>query len=209
MPKSIRFSVGRGGQNVLPQDVMTVQYLLNCVPPSKGGPSTELVIDGIVGPKTMEAIANFQRGGLSSPDGRVDPGGPTLSRLQAFDPYPGQPMPPIPSYLKSPRGDKQGDDPGMKKDPWGAKQGYASGGQASPLDWALKEAFVPGGYKGNWAGNKSPYTPYGDKSGPANPWGDKKGYAPGGEKTGGWSSHKQGSNPWDWNDGSVKKGYGG
>lgn len=40
MAKGIRFSVGRDGQNSLPLDVMTVQYLLNCVPSSKGGPST-------------------------------------------------------------------------------------------------------------------------------------------------------------------------
>ena len=38
MPKAISGSVGRGGR-FPPSDVMTVQYLLNCVPASQGGPS--------------------------------------------------------------------------------------------------------------------------------------------------------------------------
>lgn len=32
MPKTIAGSVGRGGRNYPASDVMTVQYLLNCVP---------------------------------------------------------------------------------------------------------------------------------------------------------------------------------
>ncbi|HNY42859.1 MAG TPA: peptidoglycan-binding domain-containing protein [Bryobacteraceae bacterium] len=169
MPKSIRFSVGRGGQNVLPQDVMTVQYLLNCVPTSKGGPSPELVVDGIAGPKTMAAISDFQRGSLSSPDGRVDPGGPTLARLQQFDPYPDQPMPPAASFPKSPAGyKKESGPPGYKdlkipgwkqagqpgyKDLWpgGTKQAGSPGNykQASPEGYppATKQAGTPGDYK--------------------------------------------------------------
>ena len=47
MPKAISGSVGRGGRNFPPSDVMTVQYLLNCVPASQGGPSPELAVDGL------------------------------------------------------------------------------------------------------------------------------------------------------------------
>jgi len=126
MPKVIRFSVGRGGQNSLPQDVMTVQYLLNCVPYSKGGPSPELAVDGIAGPKTAAAITCFQRACITHADGRVDPGGPTLSRLQQFDPYPGQPMPASPAFKQ---GDKQVQPKGIK-DP--NQPGYKQAGFKDP-----------------------------------------------------------------------------
>lgn len=116
MAKVIRFSVGRGGQNSLPLDVMTIQYLLNCVPASKGGPSSELVVDGIAGPKTMAAITDFQRNQLTGPDGRVDPGGPTLSLLQQFDPFPDQPMPPTAASAKSQFSHKKWSEPAGAKD---------------------------------------------------------------------------------------------
>lgn len=92
MPKTITGSVGRGGKNFPPSDVMTVQYLLNCVPATQGGPAKELAVDGAAGPKTIAAIEGFQRklGGFA--DGRVDPGGATLRALQTRDPYPNQPM---------------------------------------------------------------------------------------------------------------------
>lgn len=114
MAKGIRFSVGRGGQNSLPLDVMTVQYLLNCVPSSKGGPSPELAVDGIAGPKTMAAITAFQRGHLTCPDGRVDPGGPTLALLQEFDPFPDQPMPPTAAGARSQFAKKWSEPAGAK-----------------------------------------------------------------------------------------------
>lgn len=90
MPKTITGSVGRGGKNYPPSDVMTVQYLLNCVPATQGGPAKELVVDGAAGPKTIAAIEGFQRklGGFA--DGRVDPGGATLRALQVRDPNPNQ-----------------------------------------------------------------------------------------------------------------------
>lgn len=90
MPKTINGSVGRGGKNYPPSDVMTVQYLLNCVPATQGGPTKELAVDGAAGPKTIAAIEGFQRklGGFA--DGRVDPGGATLRALQARDPNPNQ-----------------------------------------------------------------------------------------------------------------------
>ena len=111
MPKPIRYSVGRGGRNTSPQDVFTVQYLLNCVPCNQGGPMPELAVDGIAGPKTVAAIMRFQRGCLAFPDGRVDPGGPTLARLQQFDPFPFIPIPPMPMHHK---GDKAYGHPGHK-----------------------------------------------------------------------------------------------
>ena len=82
MPKNIGGTVGRGGRNFPALDVMTVQYLLNCVPAAAGGPMQELAVDGAAGPKTIEAIEKFQRGNGCVCDGRVDPGGATLRNLQ-------------------------------------------------------------------------------------------------------------------------------
>jgi peptidoglycan hydrolase-like protein with peptidoglycan-binding domain len=79
MAISIRGSVGRGGTNRF-EDVCVVQELLNkqSIPPL-----SPLAVDGIVGPKTIAAIESFQRRvlSISHPDGRVDPGGPTLAAL--------------------------------------------------------------------------------------------------------------------------------
>jgi peptidoglycan hydrolase-like protein with peptidoglycan-binding domain len=72
--------------------VVTVQFLLNCVPVQQGGPQPELVMDGIAGPKTNRAIEVFQLRNLGFADGRVDPGGRTLRALQQFDPAPNQPL---------------------------------------------------------------------------------------------------------------------
>ncbi len=89
MAKAIRGPVGAGGGN-RPADVFTVQYLLNLVPKSQGGPSPELAVDAICGPLTKAAILKFQKAGGAPCDGRIDPGGPTLKKLLAFDPYPTQ-----------------------------------------------------------------------------------------------------------------------
>jgi hypothetical protein len=53
------------------------------VPPIDGGPSPQLKIDGICGPKTIKAIRDFQmkQFGWSGADGRVDPGKQTIERL--------------------------------------------------------------------------------------------------------------------------------
>ena len=79
MPIIIRASVGRGGVNRF-EDVRVVQELLNKHTPPRMQP---LTVDGIVGPKTIAAIEDFQRRVLSMihPDGRVDPDGPTLRAL--------------------------------------------------------------------------------------------------------------------------------
>jgi len=77
----ISSSVGKGGVNQR-HDVITVQTLLNDNI-RKFGPLTDLKVDGLAGPHTVAAIEAFQRRlvGMSQPDGRVDPHGPTLKAL--------------------------------------------------------------------------------------------------------------------------------
>jgi len=64
----------------LPSDVKVVQALLNA---NLTIPLSLLALDGICGPATIFAIRKIQRRYLNSkaPDGRVDPGGPTLHFL--------------------------------------------------------------------------------------------------------------------------------
>lgn len=88
--KNIRGSVGRGGRNRF-DDVRTVQYLLNCVPRSAGGPWRELRVDGVAGELTLRAVGRFlQRCGGG---GRFTPRGAALRELWTFDPYPKMRMP--------------------------------------------------------------------------------------------------------------------
>jgi peptidoglycan hydrolase-like protein with peptidoglycan-binding domain len=101
MSKKIQTSVGLGGQN-LPANVLNVQYLLNCVPVWQGGPSPELALDGLVGPKTIGAIKKFQTAAFGKADSRVDPGGQTINALLPFDPYPEQPVAPPSAVGKVP-----------------------------------------------------------------------------------------------------------
>lgn len=91
MPKRIQASVGFGGRNS-PADVMTAQYLLNCVPAVQGGPIRELAVDGLCGPLTMGAIKKFQTAAIGRTDGRIDPGGNTIQALLQYDPAPNQPI---------------------------------------------------------------------------------------------------------------------
>lgn len=67
-------SVGRGGINRA-EDVRKVQQLLRQAGADPGP------VDGIAGPRTIGAILGFQQRFLTRPDGRVDPGGRTLARL--------------------------------------------------------------------------------------------------------------------------------
>jgi len=77
----ISASVGAGGAN-LRNDVVAIQSLLNSVSSASGGPATPLKVDGIVGPLTIGAIRRFQSANhLAVVDGRIDPGGQTLTRL--------------------------------------------------------------------------------------------------------------------------------
>src|SRR5262245_32788287 len=86
MESSITASVGAAGGSNSHQDVTTVQTLLNRVPERAGGPVPGLAVDGICGPKTIAAIRKFQvrQFGVSGADGRVDPRGRTLARLNGF-----------------------------------------------------------------------------------------------------------------------------
>lgn len=74
-------SVGQGGDN-LPNDVRTVQHALNRHDLT---PLTRLEEDGRCGPATIRAVRQFQvrHLNMTSPDGRVDPGGRTLRRLSS------------------------------------------------------------------------------------------------------------------------------
>ncbi len=74
MALRIEGPVGRGGTNRR-ADVRTIQRLLNAV-----FPATPLEIDGLPGRKTVRRIERFQRF-MRRPDGRVDPRGRTLRRL--------------------------------------------------------------------------------------------------------------------------------
>ncbi len=78
----ISASVGLGGVNNI-NDVRVIQSALNDVGASNGGPFIPLKVDGISGPLTAKAIANFQLRNLGFSDSRVDPKGRTLRALNA------------------------------------------------------------------------------------------------------------------------------
>lgn len=82
--RTISHSVGLGAVNHH-ADVLVVQDLLSLIPKTQGGPRSLLKTDGIMGPKTLHAIREFQHKGCGFrwPDGRVDPGGKTIEHLQA------------------------------------------------------------------------------------------------------------------------------
>lgn len=110
MPKSISGPVGKGGKN-RSGDVLTVQYLLNCVPKSNGGPAKELILDGLCGMLTEAAIVQFQRASLGFADGRVDTKGPTITKLLSYDPYPSMQLT-LPTVDSSGKGNgKRGGNP--------------------------------------------------------------------------------------------------
>lgn len=77
---TIEKSVGLGGVN-RKEDVLKIQRLLNLIAPSDGGPVPPLAEDGLIGPKTQGAIRAFQQFHQVASDGRVDPGGPTLKKM--------------------------------------------------------------------------------------------------------------------------------
>jgi hypothetical protein len=80
-------SVGRLGGVNHPGDVKNVQELLNQVPVGAGGPPVPLDPDMKCGPKTIDAIQKFQlfHFGWNGTDGRVDPDGQTLRKLNQFE----------------------------------------------------------------------------------------------------------------------------
>jgi hypothetical protein len=136
MPKSISGSVGKGGKNRF-EDVLIIQYLLNCVPASKGGPSKELVLDALCGNLTNAAIIKFQQAALGFADGRVDAGGQTLNTLLCYDPYPSMKLT-LPSVDNSGKGSgKKGGSPMNNSwDPFGyynpASPNYMKSGYEPP-----------------------------------------------------------------------------
>lgn len=76
---SIVGSVGRSGRNQS-RDVSVVQTRLNDL---MSAPRVPLAVDGLNGPKTQGAIADFQKSVLkfNSPDSRVDPNGRTIAAM--------------------------------------------------------------------------------------------------------------------------------
>ncbi len=80
MDVTIKGSVGADGKNGK-ADTRIIQKLLNAI-----FPSTLLSVDGDCGPKTIRRIKRFQKRFMAKPDGRVDPGGRTLKKLNAAAP---------------------------------------------------------------------------------------------------------------------------
>ena len=78
----IQSSVGVNGRNQS-ADVRKVQDLLNRQGSTRYSYG-RIAVDGICGSQTTGAISNYQRNvvGFSSPDGRVDPGGQTITALE-------------------------------------------------------------------------------------------------------------------------------
>src|SRR5687768_12958320 len=83
MPRPLTSSVGIGGKN-LPEDVTTVQELLNQTPVFGGGPLKPIAVDGKIGPETVNAICHFQNTNFFWSDARVDPGRRTHVRLNEY-----------------------------------------------------------------------------------------------------------------------------
>jgi len=75
----ITLSVGSGGVNRR-DDVVRVQEYLNFA--RRQDWLREIAVDGLVGPETTGAIIAFQRRRTRVVDGRVDPGGPTITELE-------------------------------------------------------------------------------------------------------------------------------
>jgi hypothetical protein len=75
----IAHSVGKGGTN-LKSETRYVQSLLNIFLDKRKG--TALQLDGLIGPKTITTIEEFQRFENCICDGRVDPHGTTIARLE-------------------------------------------------------------------------------------------------------------------------------
>lgn len=88
----ITFSVGENGKNQRP-DVVVIQRALNCIiKRNLLTPLTPLKEDGIAGKSTKAAIRLFQQAFLRplAADGRIDPGGRTLAKLNSITSAPKQ-----------------------------------------------------------------------------------------------------------------------
>ena len=211
MPKSISGSVGKGGKNRF-EDVLTIQYLLNCVPASKGGPSKELVLDALCGNLTNAAIIKFQQAALGFADGRVDAGGQTINTLLCYDPYPSMKLT-LPSVDNSGKGSgKKGGSPMNNSwDPFGyynpASPNYMKGGYEPPPFEGKQENEIKNsaGQKGGGQGWKTEQWPQGQKDG-GQGW--KSGPGQQGQKDGG-QGWKTGQGQQGGIKGGGYDGYGG
>src|SRR5438105_4604677 len=76
---SISASVGKRGANQN-DDVVIVQKLLNSA--RRQDRLALIGVDGLVGFETIGAISAFQKQYTGVADGRVDPGGPTITQLE-------------------------------------------------------------------------------------------------------------------------------
>ena len=99
--KTIKASVGISGENI-PADVATVQYLLNCIPYSQGGPKQELYVDGIAGESTIQAIKRFQQFHVGQSSGQMATNDLTLNNLKMYDPLPSKAWVVPPDFKPSP-----------------------------------------------------------------------------------------------------------
>jgi hypothetical protein len=82
---AITRSVGAAGGVNLPADVTEIQRLLNLVPVAKGGAAPPFLVFGTCDAATKAAILRFQKAQVPAfADGRIDPGGPTLAKLNAL-----------------------------------------------------------------------------------------------------------------------------
>jgi hypothetical protein len=92
--------------------VLTVKQLLNGVGAAKGGPNPPLPVTPVCDQKTIDAIQKFQlhHFGWSIADGRVDPNGPTLAKLNELSSSPGTSPLPFPTQPTTPPPD--GSHPG-------------------------------------------------------------------------------------------------
>jgi peptidoglycan hydrolase-like protein with peptidoglycan-binding domain len=103
--KTIKATVGQNAANI-PTDVATIQYLLNCVPYSVGGPQRELKIDGFAGVITNEAVNRFQKAHFGSANSLVQTDGQTFTELKRYDPLPNSAMVIVPNTVFGKHGEK-------------------------------------------------------------------------------------------------------
>ena len=97
----ISASVGKEGKNE-PRDVVLIQVFLNQIPPENGGAEAELKVDGLMGPSTQAAIDKFQHHHQLGSDGRIDPNGKIMVKLNELISATLSPPSPPPPVLPNP-----------------------------------------------------------------------------------------------------------
>ncbi len=143
--KNITASVGQGGANIR-ADVAMIQYLLNCVPVSHGGPTTELTIDGFAGVVTVCAINRFQKARFGWEDSRIDPeqfGGGTFGELKKYDPLPFSAPVVAPNYKPEAPAFYDGYITGKKHSGVHGKKHSGGGRMPTPAEIAELRQYVP------------------------------------------------------------------